>query len=218
MSWLNSIPSPSFSLRLKRAFDVIAAGGGLVVLSPLLTTVLVLEVGFHGWPPFFVQERAGYRGRLFRILKFRTMTNERDAHGELLPDEERLTAFGQFLRTTSLDEFPELWNVLVGDMSLVGPRPLISEYLERYTPEQMRRHDMPPGITGWAQINGRNGLSWEEKFDLDVHYVDNWTWFLDLQILARTMTHLLKRDGIYAEGAKIMPRFTGTPARAPEAL
>lgn len=214
MSWLEHM-EPRPGLRLKRALDIGACAGGLAVLSPLLVAIAGLEVAFHGWPPLFFQERPGLGGRPFRIAKFRTMTNERGADGQLLPDAERLTGFGRFLRSTSLDELPELFNVLVGDMSLVGPRPLLMQYLGRYTAEQARRHDMPPGITGWAQVNGRNALRWSEKFALDLHYVDHWSLALDAKILLLTVRQVLIRDGIAAEGEATMPEYMGAPAEAP---
>lgn len=212
MSWLGEMRRPSPALRIKRAVDVLASAGGLVVLSPVLGGITLAQLAYHGWPPLFVQERPGLHGRPFRILKFRTMTDARDAQGNLLPDAERMTALGRFLRATSLDELPELWNVLVGDMSLVGPRPLLMRYLGRYTREQMRRHDMPPGITGWAQINGRNALTWDEKFALDLEYVDRWSLLLDAKILALTVKKVLVREGISAEGEATMPEFTGPGA------
>lgn len=214
MSWLRHIPNPSVGLRAKRALDVLASGAGLVATAPVLGAIAALELAFHGWPPVFVQERPGLYGKTFDILKFRTMTNARDEHGHLLPDAERLTAFGRFLRASSLDELPELWNVLVGDMSLVGPRPLLVRYLPRYTREQMRRHDMPPGITGWAQINGRNALSWDEKFALDLFYIENWSFLLDLKVLLGTAKKVLVREGISAEGDATMPEFMGSEAHA----
>ena len=161
----------------------------------------------HGFPPIFKQKT-----RLFGkpiIYKFRTMTNDRGPDGQFLPDQDRLTRLGRFLRSTSLDELPELFNVLKGDMSLVGPRPLLMQYLDRYTPEQARRHEMKPGITGWAQVNGRNAITWEEKFALDVWYVDNWSLWLDLKILAMTIVKVFKREGISAEGEATMPEFMG---------
>jgi lipopolysaccharide/colanic/teichoic acid biosynthesis glycosyltransferase len=161
--------------------------------------------------------RPGQHGRTFALYKFRSMTNSVDSSGQLLADADRLTSFGQFLRSTRLDELPELWNVLKGDMSLVGPRPLLVEYLDRYTPEQRRRHDVPPGITGWAQINGRNALSWDEKFAFDVWYVEHWSLGLDLAILARTVTRVLRRDGISAAGVATMPVFAGPAVAAPAA-
>ncbi len=196
--------------RVKRAMDVTAAGAGLVALSPVLVAIGGLELVFHGWPPLFTQTRPGLRGEPFRMVKFRTMSNARGPDGALLPDAERLTRFGRFLRVTSLDELPELFNVLRGDMSLVGPRPLLMQYLDRYTPEQMRRHDVPPGITGWAQINGRNALTWERKFDFDVWYVENWSLHLDCKILLRTLATVVKREGIAAAGEATMSEFMGS--------
>ncbi len=163
-----------------------------------------------GAPVFFTQVRPGLNGRAFKMIKFRTMTNDRDSTGALLPDSVRLTPFGRFLRSTSLDELPEIWNVLKGDMSLVGPRPLLMEYLPLYSPEQTRRHEVRPGITGWAQINGRNALSWEEKFQLDVWYVDNQSFWLDLKILFLTVKKVLARDDISAAGEATMPVFRGS--------
>jgi len=163
-----------------------------------------------GTPVFFKQIRPGLHGKPFRMIKFRTMTNACDAQGQALPDAGRLTPLGRFLRSSSLDELPELWNVLKGDMSLVGPRPLLMEYLPLYTPEQARRHDVRPGITGWAQVNGRNAIGWDEKFALDVWYVDNHTIWLDLKILFSTVKRVLVRDGISAEGEATMSKFTGT--------
>ena len=165
----------------------------------------------HGWPVLFTQTRPGLNGRLFRMFKFRSMSNRRDARGELLPDAERLTSFGRFLRASSLDELPELWNVLRGEMSLVGPRPLLMEYLDRYTPLQARRHEVRPGITGWAQVNGRNAISWEQKFELDVWYVDHRSFWLDVRILWLTALKVLRRDGISAAGDATMPKFMGSP-------
>jgi len=195
---------------LKRLFDIVLSAFGLIALAiPLL--LLVWQVRRKlGSPVFFKQVRPGVHGKPFEMLKFRTMTDERGVDGALLPDSERLTSFGRFLRATSLDELPELWNVLKGDMSLVGPRPLLMEYLPLYTPEQARRHEVRPGITGWAQVNGRNAISWEEKFALDVWYVDNRTFWLDIKILWLTVKKVLVRDGISAQGEATMPRFTGS--------
>lgn len=176
---------------------------------PLILLALGIRLKF-GNPIFFAQIRPGLNGEPFEMLKFRTMTNEFGADGVLLPDSKRLTNFGRFLRATSLDEFPELWNVLKGDMSLVGPRPLLMEYLPLYTEEQARRHEVRPGITGWAQINGRNAISWEEKFKLDVWYVDNQSFLLDIKILALTVLKVIKRDGISAQGEVTMTKFTGS--------
>lgn len=195
---------------LKRLLDLSAAGTGMVALSPLLLAVGALVVRLHGWPPLFTQRRPGLGERIFIIYKFRTMTNERDAEGHLLPDAQRLTRFGQFLRATSMDELPELFNVFKGDMSLVGPRPLLVQYLGRYNQDQRRRHQVKPGVTGWAQINGRNALSWEEKFALDLWYVDHATFLLDLRILAMTALQVLRRQGISAPGEATMPEFMGS--------
>lgn len=194
---------------IKRSIDIVVSLLGLAALSPLLILLSVLELVFHGWPPFFVQERPGRGGRVFKMLKFRTMTNQRDAAGDLLPDAQRLTRFGQLLRKTSLDELPELFNVLFGDMSLVGPRPLLVRYLERYSEEQARRHEVRPGITGLAQVRGRNALGWPERLALDVEYVDNWSLLLDMRILAETIGVVLKREGVSAEGSVTMHEFMG---------
>lgn len=200
---------------LKRLMDVVGAGVGLVVLSPLIFLIACVVVVQMGSPFFFRQERPGLNGKPFQMIKIRTMRDARDANGELLSDGERITWLGRLLRATSLDELPELWNVLKGDMSLVGPRPLLMEYLPLYTPEQARRHEVRPGITGWAQINGRNALSWEEKFALDVWYVDNQSLWLDLKILFLTIVKVFRREGISADGEATMPRFTGSaPGRS----
>ncbi|HTJ46699.1 MAG TPA: sugar transferase [Kofleriaceae bacterium] len=194
---------------IKRAIDVAAAGAGLVLTAPILVGVGVAVARSMGRPVFFKQERPGLGGRPFGMVKFRTMRDATDEHGRPLPDADRLTPLGRFLRASSLDELPELWNVLRGDMSLVGPRPLLMRYLPRYSAEQARRHDVKPGITGWAQINGRNALSWDEKLALDVWYVDHWSLLLDLRILARTMLTVLRREGISAAGEATMPEFMG---------
>lgn len=193
----------------KRMLDAGVAAGGLAALSPLLGAIAIGELVFHGWPPLFVQERPGRDDRIFKMIKFRTMTNERGPDGHLLPDDERMTAFGRWLRATSLDELPELVNVLKGDMSLVGPRPLLVEYLDRYTPTQRRRHAVKPGITGWAQVHGRNSLSWGDKFAMDVWYVDHGSFWLDLKILAATVATVVGRSGIAPEGHATMPKFQG---------
>jgi sugar transferase EpsL len=194
---------------LKRGLDVVASALGLAVLSPvLLGTALAVRMRM-GSPVLFRQTRPGLHGRPFTMYKFRTMRGERDARGELLSDAERLTPLGRFLRASSLDELPELINVLRGDMSLVGPRPLLMEYLPLYTPEQARRHEVRPGITGWAQVNGRNAISWDEKFRLDVWYVEHAGIGLDLRILLRTVLGVLRREGISHGGEATMPRFTG---------
>lgn len=190
--------------------DVIVSLLALIVLAPLLVMVALLVRIKIGSPVLFRQQRPGRDGRPFALMKFRTMTNERDAAGMLLPDAVRLTRFGRFLRSTSLDELPELLNILRGDMSLVGPRPLLMEYLPRYTPEQMRRHAVRPGLTGWAQVNGRNALSWEEKFAFDVWYVDNQSFWLDLRIIWMTIAKIIKREGISAAGEATAKPFMGS--------
>lgn len=194
----------------KRALDAVAALLGLVVASPVLALAAAGVALALGRPVLFRQERPGRGGRLFRILKLRTMSDARGADGRLLPDAGRLGRFGRFLRATSLDELPELWNVLKGDMSLVGPRPLLVEYLPLYSERQARRHDVRPGITGWAQVNGRNALTWERKFEMDVWYVENLSFGLDLRILWKTFVSVVRREGISAAGEATMPRFTGT--------
>lgn len=194
----------------KRAFDIVAAGSALLVLSPALLGVSFLVRKNLGSPVLFRQVRPGLNGKPFEMIKFRTMLDAVDAGGNILPDSERLTRFGRFLRSTSLDELPELWNVLRGDMSLVGPRPLLMEYLPLYSPEQARRHEAKPGVTGWAQINGRNAISWEDKFKLDVWYVDNQSLWLDIRILLLTVKKVVVRDGISADGEATMTRFTGS--------
>lgn len=195
---------------IKRLFDVVVSTVLLVLLSPLLLVVALLVRLRLGAPVLFAQARPGLGGRPFRMFKFRSMTDARDANGALLSDAQRLTPLGRFLRSTSLDELPELWNVLTGDMSLVGPRPLLMEYLPLYTPRQARRHDVRPGITGWAQVNGRNAISWEQKFELDVWYVEHRTMALDARILWRTAMHVLMRRGISAPGEATMSRFGGS--------
>jgi sugar transferase EpsL len=194
----------------KRIFDLLAASLGLLVIAPIVLLVALLVRIFHGAPVLFRQPRPGYKGRPFHIYKFRTMTEARDERGNPLPDSARLTPLGRFLRATSLDEFPAFFNVLRGEMSLVGPRPLLMEYLERYSPEQMRRHDVLPGITGWAQVNGRNALTWEEKFNLDVWYVDHWSFWLDLKILFLTVWKVFKREGISQSGHATAEKFMGS--------
>ena len=197
------------SLFLKRCIDVIGALAGIIVFSPIILVVFFIILFSMGRPVFFVHILPGLRGRPFKMYKFRTMLDLRDANGDLLPDEQRLTRIGRILRATSFDELPEFWNVLKGDMSLVGPRPLLMEYLERYTPEQARRHDVKPGVTGWAQVNGRNAITWEEKFKLDVWYVDNWNIWLDFKILFLTVLKVLRREGISANNHATMPVFMG---------
>lgn len=198
---------------LKRAFDLVISLFALLLLAPILGLLTLLVRLKLGAPVLFRQQRPGLHGKPFTLYKFRTMTDARDADGNLLPDAERLTPFGRFLRSSSLDELPELFNVLKGEMSWVGPRPLLMEYLPLYSPEQMRRHEVRPGITGWAQINGRNALTWEEKFSLDVWYVDHYRFALDLTILWRTFLKVVAREGVSAEGHVTMPKFTGTELR-----
>lgn len=195
--------------RMKRILDIIVATfllAALLLPACLLAWLIRIRLGK---PVLFKQLRPGLHGEPFTMVKFRTMTDERDSSGNLLPDADRLTPFGQFLRSTSLDELPELWNVLRGDMSLVGPRPLLMEYLPKYTPEQARRHEVRPGITGWAQVNGRNGLDWDERFKLDVWYIDNQSLSLDLRILWRTLYKVLTREGIQQPGEVTMSKFKG---------
>jgi lipopolysaccharide/colanic/teichoic acid biosynthesis glycosyltransferase len=192
----------------KRVFDLICAFLGLVILSPFLLLVSIIILTMDGWPIFFLQLRPGFRAKLFRMIKFRTMDV---SPGEVSSagDAGRITRLGRLLRTTSIDEWPQLFNILRGEMSLVGPRPLLVQYLDRYTPEQARRHDVLPGLTGWAQVNGRNSLSWEEKFRLDIWYVDHWSFGLDLRILWMSIKKVLKREGISREGAATIEEFKG---------
>ena len=194
----------------KRAFDIVLTIMGVVLFSPfMLITALLVRI-FHGSPVLFRHTRTGYRGELFTLYKFRTMTDARDDEDNLLPDSERLTILGRTLRATSLDELPELYNVLRGELSLVGPRPLLPQYLARYSREQARRHNVIPGITGWAQINGRNNVSWEHKFSLDVWYVDNWSFWQDFKILLLTPWKVLTREGINQPGSATAREFMGT--------
>ena len=195
---------------IKRAFDLFMAAAGLVILAPVMLILAALVAWKLGWPVLFRQRRPGLHGRVFKMIKFRTMRDAYDDKGSPLPDHERLTPFGRWLRATSLDELPELINVLRGELSLVGPRPLLESYLPHYTEEQRRRHDVRPGITGWAQINGRNSISWEERFRLDVWYVDNRSFVLDIKILLRTIANVLSRKDINADGHATMPRFDET--------
>lgn len=194
---------------IKRLFDILASFCGLVLLSPVIAIVAWKIRKNLGSPVLFRQVRPGLNGKPFEMVKFRSMRDAVDAAGNQLPDAERMTPFGNFLRSTSLDELPELWNVLKGDMSLVGPRPLLMEYLPLYSAEQYRRHEARPGVTGWAQINGRNAISWEDKFKLDVWYVDNRSFWLDIKIIFLTIKKVLVRDGISAEGEATMTKFTG---------
>ena len=197
----------------KRPFDIIASSFILLISLPIYAILSILIYTKLGHPILFRQQRPGLHSKPFTILKFRTMTDGRDADGNLLSDAERLTTFGRFLRNSSLDELPELLNVLKGEMSLVGPRPLLMHYLALYTPEQNRRHDLRPGITGWAQINGRNALAWEEKFKMDVWYVDNNTFWLDIKIILQTIIKTVKRDDISQEGQATVIYFTGNDAQ-----
>lgn len=198
----------------KRLLDLVLVIPGLVLVAPLMLIVMLVVRIKLGAPVIFRQVRPGYKGKLFMVYKFRTMTEECDVNGALLPEAQRLTRTGRALRATSLDELPELVNVLRGEMSLVGPRPLLVQYLQRYTSEQMRRHDMLPGLTGYAQVNGRNALSWEEKFALDVWYVDHWSLALDVKILARTVWKVFTREGISPAGLAVAEEFMGTPTNA----
>ena len=194
---------------MKRLMDILGAATGLILLSPVLAVLYVWIRRDMGAPVFFRQTRPGRGGRPFQMIKFRSMRDAKGPDGQPLPDAERLTPLGRKLRSSSLDELPELWNVLKGDMSLVGPRPLLMEYLPLYSAEQARRHEVRPGISGWAQVNGRNALSWPEKFELDVWYVDNRTIWLDLKVVWLTIVKIIRRDGISAAGEATMPKFTG---------
>lgn len=198
------------SIALKRMLDLIVGGVAVVLLLPVLLVVALLVRLLLGSPVLFSQQRPGLAGRPFVMLKFRTMSDARDSNGELLPDQLRLGRFGQWLRASSVDELPELLNVLAGDMSLVGPRPLLMDYLPLYSPVQRRRHEVRPGLTGWAQVNGRNAITWEEKFALDVWYVDNWSLFLDLRIMLMTVGKVVTGAGVSQQGQATMERFHGT--------
>jgi len=193
----------------KRLIDIFLSATGIMILSPVLLLLCISIWKKLGWPIIFKQNRPGFQSKVFTFYKFRTMTSEKDSTGQLLEDEDRLTVLGSLLRSTSLDELPSLFNVLKGDMSLVGPRPLLVEYLEIYSEEQMRRHDVKPGITGWAQINGRNAISWNDKFKLDLWYVDNWSLKLDIKILFLTIVKVFKREGINHENHATMEKFKG---------
>ncbi len=194
---------------VKRILDIISSLLAIIILSPLLAVTSVLVKTKLGSPVLFKQERPGKNEKIFTLMKFRTMTDERDENGELLPDEVRLTKFGKFLRSTSIDELPELFNILKGDMSVIGPRPLLVKYLPRYNEHQHRRHEVKPGLSGWAQVNGRNAISWEEKFDFDVEYVDNYSLLMDIKVLFMTLANVLKRDGISSETSATMEEFMG---------
>jgi lipopolysaccharide/colanic/teichoic acid biosynthesis glycosyltransferase len=199
---------------LKRGFDFLAASAGLLVFAPAIAIVAALVYATMGRPILFAQARPGKNGRLFTLYKFRTMLESRDPADEVLPDGQRLTAIGRFLRRFSLDELPQLWNVLRGDMSFVGPRPLLPDYLPLYSAEQARRHEVRPGLTGWAQINGRNAQTWEERLRLDVWYVDNRSFWLDLKILWLTLLKVARGEGVSQPGHATMPRFTGSPGES----
>ena len=198
-----------FQHAVKRAIDIVCSGIGLIVLSPILVIAAILIRKNLGSPIFFTQDRIGKDGKVFKMIKFRTMLNATDKYENQLPDEERLTSFGKLLRSTSIDELPELVNVFLGDMSLVGPRPLLVEYKDLYSTEQWRRHEVRPGITGWAQVNGRNSISWAERFKLDVEYIDNYNLILDIKILFMTVLKVIKKDGISQDGHVTMEKFNG---------
>ncbi len=195
---------------VKRGMDIVGASAALVLFSPLILLGMFAVRISMGSPVFFRQERPGYKGKPFVMVKLRTMRHAVDSSGRLLSDADRMTRTGQLLRSTSIDELPEFWNVLKGEMSLVGPRPLLMQYLERYTPEQARRHDTRPGITGWAQINGRNDIDWDDRLAMDVWYVDNQSFGLDVKILWRTVLTVFQREGVSAKGHVTMPEFTGS--------
>ncbi len=195
---------------MKRAIDLLFSLTGFIILFPVLILVAILVAIFHGFPVLFTQNRPGKDEKIFKMYKFRSMTNEKDIEGNLLPNDKRMTAFGKFLRHSSLDEIPSLINIIKGDLSLVGPRPLLVDYLELYNDFQKQRHNVKPGLTGWAQVNGRNAISWEERFKLDVWYVENKSLWLDIKILAKTIVKVVSRDGITHEGDVAMPRFKGS--------
>lgn len=195
---------------MKRLSDIILSLFAIIILSPIIIIVMIASKILLGGQIFFTQIRPGYKSLPFQMVKFRTMTMQCDEHGHLLPDAQRLTGYGRFLRNTSIDELPELWNILKGDMSVVGPRPLLMEYLPLYNPDQARRHNMRPGLTGWAQVNGRNAISWEQKFKLDIWYVDNHSWWLDMKIIVMTVHKIFKRSDINAQGEATMSKFTGS--------
>jgi lipopolysaccharide/colanic/teichoic acid biosynthesis glycosyltransferase len=199
-----------FKQSIKWMADRTVAAIALILFLPVMLVVALAIYLQMGGPVVFTQARPGKNNRIFRLYKFRTMTEQRDRFGQLLPDAQRLTSLGLFLRRTSLDELPQLWNVLKGEMSIIGPRPLLVRYLDRYTPEQSRRHDVYPGITGWAQVNGRNAIDWDKKFELDVWYVDRWSLRLDFQILILTVLKVLRRDGISQAGEATMEEFLGS--------
>lgn len=207
-----------YSKFTKRFFDILSSFLALVVLSPLLLILIVVGAFVMKGNPFFTQQRPGKNEKIFKLIKFRTMTNAKDKDGNLLPDADRLTKYGEFLRNTSLDELPELINILKGDMSVIGPRPLLVEYIPRYNAHQHRRHEVRPGLSGWAQVNGRNTVSWEDKFDMDVEYVDNYNLVMDIKILFMTVLNVLKREGISSDTSATMEPFRGTPETVEETL
>jgi sugar transferase EpsL len=194
---------------IKRIFDTIISFLAVIILFPIFAFISIMVIIKFGWPVFFTQTRPGFKAKPFKIIKFRTMTNEKDENGELLPEELRITPFGMWLRSTSLDELPELFNVLKGEMSLVGPRPLLMEYLPLYNADQKRRMDLKPGITGWTQVNGRNAIPWPEKFRMDIWYIDNQSFWLDLKIIFLTLKKVISREGISHENEVSMPKFKG---------
>ena len=198
---------------IKRILDIISSLLAIILLSPLLLALTIMGAVEMKGNPFFAQERPGKDEKIFKLIKFRTMTNAKDKDGNLLSDAERLTKYGKFLRNTSLDELPELFNILKGDMSVIGPRPLLVQYLPRYNEYQHRRHEVKPGLSGWAQVNGRNAISWEEKFEFDVEYVDNYSLSMDIKILFMTILNVLKRDGISSQTSVTMEEFMGTPEK-----
>lgn len=197
---------------IKRFFDIVSSLIALVVLSPLLVLLIIVGAFVMKGNPFFTQQRPGKNERIFKLIKFRTMTNAKDKEGNLLPDADRLTKYGEFLRNTSLDELPELFNIIKGDMSVIGPRPLLVKYLPRYNEHQHRRHEVRPGLSGWAQVNGRNTVSWEDKFNMDVEYVDNYSLIMDIKILIMTVKNVLKREGISSDTSATMEEFMGLEA------
>lgn len=198
---------------IKKILDIISSLLAIIILSPLLGMLTVIGAFEMKGNPFFTQERPGKDEKIFKLIKFRTMTNAKDKDGNLLSDADRLTRYGKFLRNTSLDELPELFNILKGDMSVIGPRPLLVQYLPRYNEYQHRRHEVKPGLSGWAQVNGRNAISWEDKFNYDVEYVDNYSMLMDIKILFMTILNVLKREGISSETSATMEEFMGTPEK-----
>ena len=196
---------------IKRILDFLLSLMALLILSPVLLILTILGACFMGGNPFFTQRRPGKGEKIFRLIKFRTMSNRRDENGNLLPDEVRLNQYGRFLRSTSLDELPELINILLGQMSIVGPRPLLVKYLPRYNAQQRRRHEVRPGLTGWAQVNGRNAISWEEKFQYDIEYVENISLSMDIKVIFTTISKIFKREGISSDTAATMEEFMGSP-------